>query len=51
MMEKTGRVEAGTTPSEVSGKPSEVIKEGQALRKDETPDNSSIEKAASLLDE
>lgn len=51
MMEKQGKVEAGVTPSEVSGKPSEVIKEGQAVRKDEAPVKSSIEKVASLLDE
>jgi hypothetical protein len=51
MMEKTGRVEAGVTPSEVSGQPSQTIKEGQAVRKDETPDKSSIEKVAKLLDE
>ena len=51
MMEKNGKVEAGVTPSEVSGQPSQVIKEGQAVRKDEIPEKSSIEKMASLLDE
>lgn len=34
-MEKRGRVEPGKTPSEVSGKKSECVKCGRAVRKDE----------------
>lgn len=37
MMEKTGRVTPGKTPSEVSGKKSECVKSGRAVRKDENP--------------
>lgn len=50
MMEKHGKVEVGTTPSEASGHPSEVIKDGQALRENESPTKSSIEKLAAVLD-
>ena len=50
MMEKRGRIEIGVTPSEVSGKPSQTIKEGQALRKDEAPVENTVEKVASLVD-
>ena len=35
MMTKHGAVRAGETPSEVSGKPSEVIKQGRAVKVDE----------------
>ncbi len=37
-MIKTGKVMVGKTPSEMSGRPSETIKNGQALCKDEKPD-------------
>ncbi len=50
MMEKRGRIEIGTTPSEVSGKPSTKIKEGQALAKRETPQENTVEKMAALVD-
>ena len=36
-MIKNGRVETGKTPSEISGKPSETIKNGQAVLKNEKP--------------
>lgn len=36
-MIKTGKVEAGKTPSEVSGLKSQTIKNGTALRLNETP--------------
>ena len=42
-MIKNGKVEAGKTPSEVSGRRSQVIKEGSALRKDEKPPEKNIE--------
>jgi hypothetical protein len=50
MMEKNGRVELGTTPSEVSGRPSEVVKDGQPLCADETPATNTVEKVAALID-
>lgn len=34
-MVKNGRVEVGKTPSVLSGKPSEMIKKGEAITKDE----------------
>lgn len=37
MMEKNGRVEVGKTPSALSGKPSEMIKKGEAITKEEAP--------------
>jgi hypothetical protein len=43
MMTKHGAVEPGYTPSEVSGKPSEVIKQGSAIRKDEEAPEMRIE--------
>ena len=49
-MEKRGRIETGLTPSEISGKPSDLVKEGQVLTKDEAPDKSSIEKVAALME-
>ena len=49
-MKKIGKVEAGVTPSEQSGKKSDKIVQGQALTKEETPKEKSIEKASSLLD-
>ena len=36
-MIKNGKVEAGKTPSEFSGKKSELVKRGVAVRKDEKP--------------
>lgn len=36
-MIKNGKVEAGKTPSEISGKTSETIKNGQAVLKHEKP--------------
>jgi hypothetical protein len=50
MMEKTGRLEPGKTPSEVSGRPSEILKEGQIVRKDESPVENTVEKVAALVD-
>ena len=50
MMEKNGRVEPGRTPSEVSGRPSSVLKDGQAVRVDETPVENTVEKVAALVD-
>jgi hypothetical protein len=50
MMEKNGRVEPGNTPSEISGRPSEVIKEGQAVRTNEAPVANTVEKVAALID-
>ena len=35
MMVKTGRVEVGVTPSVHSGKPSQMVKEGEAITEDE----------------
>lgn len=51
MMEKNGKVEAGVTPSEVSGRQSETIKDGQALCVNEKPEQSTVEKVARLLKE
>jgi hypothetical protein len=48
-MEKNGRIEPGRTPSEVSGKPSEVLKEGQAVQKEEAPAQNTVEKVAAML--
>lgn len=48
-MEKNGRVELGKTPSELSGRPSEQIKEGQVLSKEEAPAENTVEKVAALL--
>ncbi len=49
MMEKRAILEPGVTPSEVSGKPSEVIKQGQAVTEAESPEKNTVEKVASLL--
>lgn len=48
-MEKNGRLEPGKTPSEISGKPSELIKKGQAVTEEETPVENTVEKVAKLL--
>jgi hypothetical protein len=48
-MEKNGRINPGSTPSEVSGKPSETLKKGQAVREDEAPVENTVEKVASLM--
>jgi hypothetical protein len=37
-MTKTGVVKPGSTPSAVSGRPSQLIKSGEALRRGERPD-------------
>ncbi len=50
-MEKQGRLEPGKTPSEISGLPSELIKEGQVIRKEETPVENTVEKVAALMAE
>ena len=50
MMEKRGKIEIGVTPSEISGKPSIKIKDGQALAKRETPQENTVEKIAALVD-
>jgi hypothetical protein len=50
MMEKNGRVEPGKTPSEVSGRKSETLKAGQAVRADEVPAENTVEKVAALVD-
>ena len=42
-MIKHGAVQAGKTPSEVSGRRSEIIKQGAAIRRDEKPPVSRIE--------
>lgn len=50
-MEKQGRLEPGKTPSEISGLPSELIKEGQVIRKEETSVENTVEKVAALMAE
>jgi len=42
-MIKHGAIQAGKTPSEVSGRQSEIIKEGAAVRRDEEPPAERIE--------
>ena len=43
-MEKIAVVRSGVTPSEVSGTPSEIIKQGVAIRKNENPPDPADEK-------
>ena len=55
-MTKTGRVEVGKTPSTVSGKPSEKIEQGEAIRRGEEkklqdPDLERMKQAAAQVDE
>ena len=48
-MIKTGKVEKGKTPSEVSGKPSEKIRKGVPLTRDEKVPGKTVEKLASQI--
>lgn len=50
-MIKDGQVKTGKTPSVVSGLPSEVIKDGEPVRKDEKPEDPGLKKLAAALDE
>lgn len=48
-MIKTGRIEPGKTPSTVSGRPSEVIRKGEPVRRDEKTPERTISKVAKQL--
>lgn len=48
-MIKTGRVERGKTPSELSGKPSDKIRKGVPLTRDEKVPRKTVEKLASQI--
>lgn len=49
-MEKVAVVRSGITPSEVSGKPSEIIKHGMAVRRDESlPDRTDEKRLAQQM--
>ncbi len=49
-MIKDGKVKIGKTPSVVSGKPAQVIKEGEPVRKDEQPTDPGLKKLASAIE-
>lgn len=49
MITKTGKVEAGVTPSAASGRPSQVVRDGEALRNDENLSELTLEKIAARL--
>lgn len=50
-MIKDGQVKVGRTPSVVSGRPSEEIKEGEPIRRNEYPEDPGLKKLASALEE
>ncbi len=49
-MIKDGQVKIGKTPSVVSGEPSETIREGEPVRKDEKPEDPGLKKLAAAVD-
>lgn len=49
-MIKDGKVKVGKTPSVVSGKPSNTIKEGEPIRKDEKPVDPGLKKLAAAIE-
>ena len=49
-MIKDGQVKVGKTPSVVSGKPSEVIKDDEPVKKDEQPRDPGLKKLAAAID-
>jgi len=49
-MIKDGKVEVGRTPSVVSGKPSQEVKEGEPICRGEKPEDPGLKKLASVLD-
>ena len=50
-MTKNGRVEAGKTPSVVSGKISDRVEEGEPVRGQEHPDQDGMKKLAQVMKE
>jgi hypothetical protein len=50
-MIKNGQVKVGKTPSVVSGRPAEEIKEGEPVRRNEHPEDPGLKKLASALEE
>ena len=48
MMTKNGRVQVGSTPSVVSGKPATKIVQGEPVRGSEKPVDPGLRKAASV---
>jgi hypothetical protein len=50
-MVKRGRVEVGLTPSIHSGKPSEMVKKGEAITKDEEALDAWLDTDAKYFDE
>ncbi len=49
-MIKDGQVKVGRTPSVVSGKPSQEVKEGEPVCRGEQPEDPGLKKLASALD-
>lgn len=50
-MIKHGNVVVGETPSVESGRPSQTIKNGEPVRRNETPSDPGLRKLASVIDE